>query len=85
MVAAADALYEQITVEDNGIGISQTDYTTIFGLFSRLHGRKQFEGTGIGLATTRKAVDNHNGAITLDSKVGVGTTFHVYLPMKGQL
>lgn len=81
VAAAADATYAEVNIQDNGIGIEKDYYDKIFGLFNRLHGRKQYEGTGIGLATTKKVVENHNGTITLDSEVGVGTTFHVYLPI----
>ncbi|XWW45772.1 PAS domain S-box protein [Fibrella sp. USSR17] len=81
LATSADSIYAQISIRDNGIGIDPNNHETIFGLFNRLHGRRQFEGSGIGLATTRKVVENHKGVITLDSEVGKGTEFHVYLPM----
>lgn len=44
-------------------------------------GRQQYAGTGIGLATVRKVIDNHYGTVTVESQPGAGTTFRVYLPM----
>ncbi|WP_375445793.1 ATP-binding protein [uncultured Fibrella sp.] len=81
LATSAESLYAEIVVKDNGIGIEQANYDKIFGLFNRLHGRQQFEGSGIGLATTKKVVDNHKGTITLESEVGKGTEFRVYLPV----
>ncbi|MBO0930313.1 sensor histidine kinase [Fibrella aquatilis] len=82
LATAADSIYALISVQDNGIGIDQANYDKVFGLFNRLHGRQQFEGSGIGLATSKKVVENHKGTISIDSEVGKGTTFNVYLPME---
>jgi PAS domain S-box-containing protein len=73
--------YAHLRVIDNGIGIPNEHFNTIFGLFNRLHGRQQFAGTGIGLATCRRVAENHGGTITVDSRLNNGTTFHVYLPL----
>lgn len=70
----------RLTVEDNGIGFEQKDSEQIFQVFHRLHGRSQYEGTGIGLATCRKIVERHGGTITAHSAPGVGTTFIITLP-----
>lgn len=70
-----------ITVEDNGIGIKEEFFERIFGIFQRLHGRQEYEGTGIGLAVCKKIVDHHKGRIWLDSVVDQGTRFHVALPL----
>ncbi|WP_246168905.1 ATP-binding protein [Rudanella paleaurantiibacter] len=73
--------YAEISVADNGIGIDQDNFQKIFGLFTRLHGRSTYAGTGIGLATTKRVAENHGGTITVSSEVGKGTVFNVYLPV----
>lgn len=73
--------YVEISVIDNGIGIADQHLEHIFGVFNRLHGWHQYAGTGIGLATVRKVVDNHQGIIQVESQEGVGTTMRVYLPV----
>lgn len=74
--------YLQLTVEDNGIGIEEAYYDRIFELFQRLYGRSQYDGTGIGLAICRRIVERHNGSITVQSELNVGTRFIVLLPVK---
>lgn len=69
-----------IEVSDNGIGFEQEYAEKVFGMFQRLHGRQEYEGTGIGLAVCRKIVERHHGTIAANSKVGVGTTFEIILP-----
>jgi signal transduction histidine kinase len=67
-------------VEDNGIGIKTEDQERIFNLFTRLHTNKQYEGTGIGLATCKKILTNLNGKISVSSVEGKGTTFYFFIP-----
>jgi light-regulated signal transduction histidine kinase (bacteriophytochrome) len=68
-----------LTVEDNGIGFDEKYLDRIFTVFQRLHGRGEYEGTGIGLAVVRKIVERHSGTITAKSAVGEGATFLVTL------
>jgi PAS domain S-box-containing protein len=72
----------EIRVEDNGIGFDEKYMDKIFAVFQRLHGRTEFEGTGVGLAVCRRIVDRHHGAITAKSQPGKGATFIVTLPIK---
>lgn len=74
------ATYYQIDVADNGVGFDEKYVDRIFHVFQRLHGRNQYDGTGIGLAICEKVVANHGGAVTAHSQPGQGATFSVYLP-----
>ena len=70
-----------ITVTDNGIGFNAVYAEKIFKMFERLHGRAQYEGSGIGLAICRAIVERHGGTITAASTPGQGSTFSVTLPV----
>lgn len=71
----------RIVVEDNGIGFDEKYLDRIFTVFQRLHGRAEYEGSGIGLAVCRKIVERHGGQITAISKEGAGATFFIDLPV----
>lgn len=72
----------RIVITDNGIGFDQKFSDRIFVIFQRLHTRETYEGTGIGLAITKKIIDRHNGSITVESKENQGTRFTIILPLK---
>jgi signal transduction histidine kinase len=69
-------------VEDNGIGFNETYIDRIFRPFQRLHGRNEYEGTGMGLAICRKIAERHGGVITARSTPGQGSVFIVTLPTR---
>jgi len=72
----------QLLVEDNGIGFDEKYLDRVFTVFQRLHGRTEYEGTGIGLAVCRKIAERHGGGITARSAPQEGATFVVTLPVK---
>ena len=77
---AAEAEMVKIYVKDNGIGFDEKYLDRIFTPFQRLHGRNEYEGTGIGLAVCRKIVERHGGSLTARSEPGEGSTFIATLP-----
>src|ERR1035438_6577186 len=70
----------EISVQDNGIGFDEKYSEKIFAVFQRLHGRTEYEGTGVGLAVCRRITDRHHGTIIGQSKPGEGATFIITLP-----
>jgi signal transduction histidine kinase len=69
-----------ITLQDNGIGIKEEYKEKVFNIFTKLHSTSQYEGSGIGLATCKKIVEEMGGRMWLTSTEGVGTTFYFTFP-----
>jgi light-regulated signal transduction histidine kinase (bacteriophytochrome) len=69
-----------ITLQDNGIGIKEEFKEKVFNIFTKLHSTSQYEGSGIGLATCKKIVEEMGGRMWLTSTEGVGTTFYFTFP-----
>lgn len=72
----------EISIADNGIGFEEQYRERIFEVFQRLHGRQEYEGTGIGLAICRRIIERHHGSVSVTSVPGGGTTFWIRLPVR---
>lgn len=72
----------RIIVQDNGIGFDEMYLDRIFMIFQSLHDRQTYQGTGIGLAITKKIIEKHNGLITAKSAEGFGASFIIVLPFE---
>jgi light-regulated signal transduction histidine kinase (bacteriophytochrome) len=70
------------SVKDNGIGIKSEYFDKIFVIFQRLNQKKDYKGTGIGLAVSKKIIERHHGEIWVKSKKGKGSNFYFSLPKR---
>ncbi|WP_300160635.1 PAS domain S-box protein [Solidesulfovibrio sp.] len=82
VVTDAGRAMARISIEDNGIGFAEQYKEKIFQPFQRLHGKKAYEGTGIGLAIVRKVLERHKGTITVASEPDKGSCFIMTLPVE---
>lgn len=70
----------KVFIKDNGIGIKKEYFDKVFVMFKRLHNQNAYEGTGLGLATCKKIVNDFGGEIFIESEINIGSTFIVHFP-----
>ncbi len=73
--------YLQVDIEDSGIGFDNQYAGKIFAIFQRLHGKSEYDGTGIGLAICKKIVENHDGTIFAKGEPDKGAIFTFIIPI----
>jgi PAS domain S-box-containing protein len=82
-VMSTEKEYVRISFTDNGIGFEQQQAEQIFNMFEKLHDKKDYPGSGIGLTICKKVIEAHDGFIIAESHPGQGATFHCYFPANG--
>ncbi|WP_276134915.1 PAS domain-containing sensor histidine kinase [Polluticoccus soli] len=82
IVSRDNKVCARILVKDNGIGFEQKYAEKIFGSFTRLHTKDEYEGAGLGLSLCKTIIERHEGSIKATSAEGEGTEFEIMLPMK---
>ncbi|MBU2985335.1 response regulator [Saccharophagus degradans] len=78
----ANKKYCHLFIQDNGIGLKEEHFEEIFSPFKRLHSKSKYPGTGLGLSIAKRVVESHRGKISIESELGLGTTFKITLPLK---
>jgi signal transduction histidine kinase len=81
----AEKLYHVLTISDNGIGFEQEYAHKIFLIFQRLNHKREYEGLGVGLAISRKIVEQHDGTISVESSPEKGSIFTIKIPIKQRI